>query len=79
MSLHATDSKDVVHDPIDEKSSGVQTDIEAVYEKEPDDIVEFDEKKELKYVPFVMAQDVHDHVSDHGTSVGVVWSNGTSR
>lgn len=54
MSLHDNDTKDVVRDPIDEKSSGFQTDIEVVSEKEPDDIVEFDEKKDLKYVQFLL-------------------------
>lgn len=77
MSLHAADTKDVVHDPIDEKSSGVQTDIEAVSEQEPEDIIEFDEKKDLKYVQVVVSSDIL--VFDHWFPVGVVWSNGTSR
>lgn len=77
MSLHAADTKDVVHDPIDEKSSGVQTDIEAVSEQEPEDIIEFDEKKDLKYVQVVVITDIL--VFDHWFPVGVVWSNGTSR
>lgn len=77
MSFHAADTKDAVHDPIDEKSSGVQTDIEAVSEQEPEDIIEFDEKKELKYVLVVVSSDVL--VFDHWLPVGVVWNNGTSR
>lgn len=52
MSLHASDpeEKDAVQDAVDEKSSGIQCNVEAVSQKDDEDIVEFEEKKDLKFV-----------------------------